>query len=256
MSATIEVIKLGGSVLRGRADLDLLVEEAERARARGQRVVFVVSAFAGTTDRLCAEARQLASQPDAASVVRLLATGEITAAALAVIRLCAAGFLARGADALDLGLRAAGSLLEGHLVDVDCEALWRALREVDAVVIPGFFARGPGGTPHLLGRGGSDQTALFLAHRLAAPCRLIKDTGALFRRDPRLDPTAQRFRRASWRTLLSVGDCVVQPAAVRFAERHGVCFALAPPTGPVATEIGPGPDELDPAPSLALGGAS
>ena len=61
------------------------------------------------------------------------------------------------------------------LADGVYEALQARLRERPILVVPGFVGRHEDGRLSLLGRGGSDLTALFLAARLGGKCRLLKD---------------------------------------------------------------------------------
>jgi homoserine dehydrogenase len=51
----IEVLKFGSSVLRSASDLHIAVDEIYRRWRSGRRVLAVVSAFEGITDKLMAE---------------------------------------------------------------------------------------------------------------------------------------------------------------------------------------------------------
>ncbi len=245
----IEVIKLGGSILRSPADLAIAVGEVRRAVAAKRRAIIVVSAFHGTTDQLLSRVERLFAEPDEACLARLLATGETASASFIGMQLLASGLSAQVLDTCSLGLRADGPLLDARLVDLDTEALYRQLAKVSAIVVPGFFGYRADGTPALLGRGGSDLTALFLADRLRCRCRLVKDTGALYTADPHRDPLASRYRQATWETVLRCGGEVVQPRAVRFASSRSLVFTLAAPGEESGTVIGPGPDVVESPPA-------
>jgi homoserine dehydrogenase len=94
-------------------------------------------------------------------------------AALLTLALCQAGIAVTILDAARLQLLATGPLLNAELSQVDELALRLALAQFSVAVVPGFMARSADGRTALLGRGGSDLTALFLAHRLkAGRCRL------------------------------------------------------------------------------------
>jgi homoserine dehydrogenase len=96
----------------------------------------------------------------------------------------------------------------------------------------------------LLGRGGSDLTALFLAQRLGAVCRLIKDVDGLYTSDPNHSAAAARFVRVSYATSRRVGGAVVQKKAIEFAERHRLRFAVSSVASGYATEVGPYADSM------------
>lgn len=243
-SSPIEVVKLGGSVLPDLSAFGLVAREARRVLAAGRRPFLVLSARAGVTDRLLASARAHAECPDEALLARLLATGETAAAALAGIVLEGAGLAAGVLCPRTAGFRVSGPSLEAAPVAVDKGAVEAAFDRADALIMPGFVGHDAHGRMALLGRGGSDLTALFLAHALDGRCRLIKDTGALFDADPNRHSGARRFIRARWRTAAARGGGLVQPASLRFAARHRLDFEIASTDGTVGTIVDQGPDIL------------
>src|SRR5207302_3593223 len=137
--------------------------------------------------------------------------------ALLVMALKRAGIPARIFDASEIGLRTVGSRLDAVPTAVDSARLASESRR-GVVVMPGFVGRGESGDTTLLGRGGSDLTALFLAHRLSASCVLVKDVDGLYTSDPAsiaLRPS--RFAQVSYETVARLGGPLVQLKAVRFA---------------------------------------
>jgi aspartate kinase len=77
-----------------------------------------------------------------------------------------------------------------------------------------------------LGRGGSDTTAVALAHALGADaCELYTDVSGVFTADPRLVPRARRMGRISFDELLEMCACGCPKPAMRsveFARTWGV----------------------------------
>lgn len=236
------VLKLGSSVLSCEADLDLAVHEIYRHLRRGERVVAVVSAIGRTTDALLQRAERFETQSPEA-VATLLATGESQSAALLVLALARAGTDAALFDASRLGLRTTGPRLDATLVDLDLDALESALDRHRVAVVPGFVGR-DAGCPTLLGRGGSDLTALFLAHRLGADCRLVKDVDGIYDRDPAQHPGALRYAQLNWDEAIAVGGRIVQPKAIAWARDAGVPFQVARLGDDSGTWVGGGPSAL------------
>jgi len=238
------ILKLGSSVLGGVVDLATATREIARSLAGRTEVIVVVSAFGDTTDRLCARARQVDRAAQGEAVARLVATGESEAAALVALALGAAGIPAAQLDPAEAGLRTRGPSLDGELVACDRARFERELARTPVVVVPGFVGRGARGATTLLGRGGSDFTALFLAARLDGCCTLLKDTDGLYTADPRRDRAARRFVTASWATALAIGGGVVQEKALHFAAASRLEFAIAAPGGHGGTRIGALEDRL------------
>jgi homoserine dehydrogenase len=243
-NAQILVLKFGSSVLRSEADLPEVVQEISRYWARGHQVIAVVSALGETTNALLSRAENICSKPPDAAVAALLATGEAESSALLTLALTRAGIPACVLDATEAGLRTNGSRLDSDLVGVDAVRLIKESSSA-VVVLPGFVGRGEQNETTLLGRGGSDLTALFIAQRLKGHCRLVKDVDGLYTSDPADSTvTAFRYTRAAYETAIRVGGRVVQQKAVRFAATHKLSFSISAIGAETLTEIGPFNDQL------------
>lgn len=227
MSGDLIVLKFGGSVLRDELHVRAVAEEVAGCVRRGSRVVAVVSALEGTTDALLAKAAAYSSSPNPFATAQLLATGELASAALLGLALDSIGVRAETLDAAGAGFRTEGEPLDSSPVAVDLPGVVDALGRVRAVVVPGFVGRDERGRTTVLGRGGSDLTALFLAQRLGASCRLVKDVDGLYEWDPSL-PGARprRYATLPWDEALALDGTIVQHKAVRWAREHKLAFEV------------------------------
>jgi len=244
VSRQVIVLKFGSSVLRTAADLPQAVHEIFRYAREGFGVVAVVSAFEGVTDRLLAQAKALGADPAHEVGVRglaaLVASGERESAAALQIALSRAGIPANVLDPLSAGLRVEGDGLAGSPVDLAAARLLALLDRGRVLVVPGFFGTDEEGGVSLLGRGGSDWTALFLAQRLGARCRLLKDTDGIYESDPNAGGAPpSRFERLSFQDALALKAPVVQEAALRFALAHCQAFEVARIGSGLGTAVGP-----------------
>jgi homoserine dehydrogenase len=241
----IVVLKFGSSVLRNENDLPAAVHEIYRWWRDGFQVVAIVSALGNTTDELNRRAHVACDQPNDELVAALLATGEAASSALMGLALNRSGIPATLLDAEQAGLTTDGSVLDANLTSVDTARILKALRD-GVVVLPGFVGRDRSGKTTLLGRGGSDLTALFLAQRLGAACRLIKDVDGLYTSDPnaRSGTSVARFVRVSYATAARVGGAVVQLKAIDFAERDRLRFTVSSVGSSRATDVGPHADSI------------
>ncbi len=242
----LTVLKFGSSVLRSEDDLPTLVQTVYRAVRRGQRTVVVVSALGDTTDDLWRRAHEVSDHPQAAALTALLATGEAQAAALAGMALNRAGLPTAVLDPGQIGLRTRGPLLDADPCDLDREAVYAALADHSVAVVPGFVGRAEDGAVSLLGRGGSDLTAIFLAHRLGArSCKLLKDTDGLYEADPcRPGPAPKRFTTLCWHEAGTLQVECLQAKAARYAREHRVQFEVGCCTAEQSTIVGDGPTRL------------
>ena len=185
-----------------------------------------VSAFAGETDKLYAEATALGASSQSRHAPRLIALGEDRSAALLAIACDVSGLNARIAGARQLSLHAGGPVDDAHPQSLDEQALKHALDEHDVVIVPGFVAIGATGEPVLLGRGGSDLTAVCVAHALGLDeVTLIKDVDGVYDCDPAIaGSAAKRFRLLDWALARKIAGKLLQPKSIDYAADRDVAI--------------------------------
>lgn len=238
MSRDAIVLKLGGSILCSEESLVTAVHEIYRYVRDGRRVVAVASARKGTTDRLDSEARRICPDPEPESYASLLASGEARSAAALALATHNAGLSTKLLDAHRLRLVTTGSPLDAEPAHLESRTLMAAIERCSVVVVPGFVGCGVDGAPTLLGRGGSDMTALFLASALGADCHLAKDVDGWYVGDPGGGLGTLRYRTLSWADAIARPAPVVQDKAVRLAARLGQRFTVGAVGSTCPTEVG------------------
>jgi len=242
--ATTTLVKYGSSVLRGPADVPRVVSDIYRRWRRGERVAAVVSAFRGRTDALLAMDDGLSrlAASGANSGALLTGVGEIESAAAVAAALERAGLPVRLVREDELGIVADGDPAEAEPVSVAPGVVRDALDAGAIAVVPGFVARSPSGRSVVLGRGGSDLTAIALADALGIEATLVKDVGAVYEWDPAegapSGPAPRAFERLSYAEALALSERVVQPRAIEHARRLGRGFGLVGAQSDVGTRVG------------------
>ena len=233
------VLKFGSSVLGHERDYPKVVQEIYRHVRDGEKVVAVVSALAGETDRLLEQGRRVGGDAAPAELVaRLARVGELHSAALMALALGKTGLRAVTLDPHEMGLVAEGSPLDSNLVALDAEAVWSRIDANDVVVLPGFIAdHGEVGVV-TLGRGGTDLSAVFFADRLDAHrVRLIKDVDGVYEEDPAKNPGALRFSHLSYAEAEHASSGLIQDKAIHAAEEWDVLIEVAALGSAEATTI-------------------
>lgn len=260
MSRRLSVLKFGSSVLRNEDDLYPVADEVRRHVDSGDRVVAVVSAIGDSTESLLERARSLngsngngsgllagrrnaiggfRSSGDAA-LAALLATGEATSAALLGLALDGIGVPFTVLDAGRVGPFTHGPQLDAEPYWFDCRAVNHALDARPVAILPGFVGRDDDGNFSLLGRGGSDLTALFAAHRLGASrCRLLKDVDGVYESDPASSASKpRRYLSLCWEDARALDGVLLQHKAIRFAHEHDIAFEVSACGGNPGTLVG------------------
>ncbi len=222
------VIKFGGSVLTSESALQRAVSEVYRFVRDGHKIVAVVSAFKGQTDQLLRLAGSYTQASSSSATPHLVATGEMRAATLLAMACERSGIVTRFRSAYEIGLIAEGEHLNANPIAIKPDVLRNDLAKVGLVVVPGYVAENQAGEPVLLGRGGSDLTAVYVARALEAPVRLYKDVDAIYDADPAtVGDQAKPYQALDWNEALKIAFPVVQNKAMRYAADHDMQVAVA-----------------------------
>lgn len=234
------VLNFGHSVLRSLSDYTEAASEIYRHYRQGYNIVAVTSAQGDQTDVLMAEARRIGPEGEARNLPELLQLGERRSAALLSLALERIGAPAFVRQARDLGLTATGDPLNAELTSLDIGQLMKDLKDHDIVVMPGFVAIGDKDRSVLLGQGGADYTALYVADQLGAPALLLKDVDGVYERDPREAGKAapQRYGRISYADLRRKAAPLIAARALDYAESVGQRFRIGSPGAPATTQVG------------------
>lgn len=215
------------------ADTDRIKNVAARVaeyHRRGDRLVVVVSAMAGVTDKLIKMAKEISPMPSEREMDMLLATGEQTTIALTAMALEALGVPAMSLTGAQAGIVTDGVHTKAKIKNITPRQVHALLDQGKVVIVAGFQGQTPEGQITTLGRGGSDLTAIALAAALKANlCQIYTDVDGVFTADPRVVPTARKIDEISYDELLEMagsGAKVMQLRSVEFAKKFGVVFEV------------------------------
>lgn len=222
------VLKFGSSVLERIEDYRTVAQEVYRHVRDCEKIVAVVSALAGETDRLLALAGEVGGAPAPALVARLARTGELHSAALLALALARIGVRACTLDPHEIGLVATGAPLDADLAALDAGAVHARFAEHDVIVVPGFTAGHEEHGVVTLGRGGTDLSAVFFAAQLGAKrVRLLKDVDGVYAEDPAANPAAERYGALGYELAAGASKGLIQPKAIEAAKAAGIAIEVA-----------------------------
>ena len=192
---------------------------------------------------------------------RVLALGELMATTLSTEWLASQGIGVRWVDACELLTSTPQrnrSERQGYLSAVCDYAPSAGLRArvdsvgADALLVPGFIAANGAGETVLLGRGGSDTTAAYLAAMLKARrLEVWSDVPGVFTADPRIVPEARLLTSLHYdeaQEIASTGGSVLHPRSIPPMRNSGIPIFLrctSRPTVP-GTTISPAIDDGEP----------
>jgi aspartate kinase len=224
------VQKYGGTSVANTGRIKNVANRVARYRARGDKVVVVVSAMSGVTDGLIRMARELMPLPSEREMDMLLATGEQTTIALTAIALHALEVDAVSLTGAQAGIVTDGVHTKAKIQNITPKQVHRLLDAGQVVIVAGFQGQTQEGQITTLGRGGSDLTAIALAAALNADlCQIYTDVDGVYTADPRIVAKANKLEEISYDEMLelaSLGARVMQSRSVEFAKKFGVVFEV------------------------------
>ncbi|MFP5246088.1 MAG: hypothetical protein ACLGH0_05295, partial [Thermoanaerobaculia bacterium] len=239
------ILKFGGTSVASPENILPIIEE----RLRTHRVVVVVSAPAGVTSALDAEAGRRGIERNSAEHDAILGEGERLAAPFVAELLRSRGINAVAVDATEVVRTDA--TFGGARVDLDVTRLLLSQKLAalgDAVpVIPGYVGATHDGLPTTLGRGGSDITAAVVGAALDADeVEIWSDVDGIFSADPRSARNArllQRLTHADALRLARNGAKVLHPETIPPLAQRGIRLSVRNTFAPErsGTEIGTRP---------------
>jgi len=216
---SVVVQKYGGTSVADASRIGNVARRIVATFAQGHSVCAVVSARGDTTDELVALAREITPDPPEREMDMLLSAGERISCALlamAIHRL--------GGDAVSLTGSQAGILTDtvhtkARILGIHPARVQEAMDAGKIVLVAGFQGVSTEKDVTTLGRGGSDTTAVALAHALGADvCEIYTDVDGVYTANPSLVAKARKIDHISYDEMLEMAAAGAQVLAVRAVE--------------------------------------
>ena len=218
------VQKYGGTSVGSTDRIKNVAKRVAHYRREGHRIVVVVSAMSGETNRLLGLAKELSASPDPRELDVIAATGEQVTIGLLAIALKEMGIPAKSYTGGQVRVLTDSAYTKARILEIDEAAMRKDLDAGTVVVVAGFQGVDREGSITTLGRGGSDTSAVALAAALKADeCQIYTDVDGVYTTDPRIVPEARRLDTITFEEMLelaSQGSKVLQIRSVEFAGKY------------------------------------
>ncbi|MDO4665997.1 MAG: aspartate kinase [Actinomycetaceae bacterium] len=220
------VQKFGGSSVADTASIRRVAGRIIATRNQGHQVVVVVSAMGDTTDELLDMAAELTTNPNSRELDILLTAGERISMSLLAMALTEMGAPASSYTGQQAGIHTDATYGHASITAMVPERIARAIKAGHIAVVAGFQGVNDNLDVTTLGRGGSDTTAVALAHALQADvCEIYTDVDGMFSADPRVVPSSHQLPAVRYEEALELaahGAKILHTRAVEFARRYNV----------------------------------
>lgn len=220
------VQKYGGTSMGTPERILNVARRVKRWHDHGHKVVVVVSAMSGETNRLLALAKAITETPDPRELDQMVSTGEQVTISMLAMALNSIGVAAKSLTGRQVGIQTDSSFTKARIEAINTDVLTENLDAGRVIVVAGFQGFDAEGNTTTLGRGGSDTSGVALAAALKADeCQIYTDVDGVYTTDPRVAPKAKKVDRISFEEMLemaSLGSKVLQIRAVEFAGKYQV----------------------------------
>jgi aspartate kinase len=220
------VQKFGGTSVGDPDRMRSVADSIARTIRRGNQVVVTVSAMGKETDDLLRLAREVSATRPGREMDMLITAGERKATALLCMALHDMGVDAESFTGSQAGFITDTTHTNAKILEVRADRIRESLERGRVPVVGGSQGVSTDHNVTFLGRGGSDTTAVALAHALGADvCELYTDVTGVFTSDPRVVASARKMDRISFDELLEMtANGCPKPAmrSVEYARTHGV----------------------------------
>ena len=221
----IIVQKFGGTSV-GSVERIGIVANIVAEASKSKKIIVVVSAMGGETNKLVKLANHFGENPDKREFDALVSTGETVSSALLAMALHSKGIKAKSYSASQISMRTTDSFSKAKILDVDADKILKVVDDNTIPIITGFQGITEGGDITTLGRGGSDTTAVAIAAQVGAKrCDIYTDVDGIFTTDPKVVSNAKKLDSITMEEMLELagqGAKVVQTRAVEFANKFDV----------------------------------
>lgn len=222
---SILVLKFGGTSV---ATTDLIKSAANIIKKEyklGHHIAVVVSAMSGTTNSLINYVNDVSVQNESEYDV-VVSSGEQITSGLMSLALNRIGIPSRSWQGWQLPILTYGSHKKAVIERIVPDKILEDFKEKKVAVISGFQGISSDDRVTTIGRGGSDNTAVFLASALKADrCDIYTDVDGVYTSDPKITPKVKKLDRISYEEMIemaSQGAKVLQTTSVESAMNKNV----------------------------------
>lgn len=227
MDFIVNVLKFGGTSVENVSAIHHCASLIKSTLHKNTKLVVVVSAMGSKTDELLKLAFAVSNTPPQRELDMLLSTGERVSCALLSIALDKIQVNSISLTGSQSGILTNKVHQHAEIIDIKHDRILSSFKTHDVVIVAGFQGVDPESKEiTTLGRGGSDLTAVALAHKLGARnCSIYTDVDGVFTMDPRYFKDAKTVPFMSWLTaykLSCAGAKVLHHRAAALALKNKV----------------------------------
>ena len=217
----LKVLKFGGTSVGSK---EAIIRSASiiSKLSKKYKVVAVLSAMSGETDRLINLTKLFSKNPNPYDYDNAISSGENVSCSLMSIYLNSIKIKSKSLMSWQIPIFTSDEHMKSRILKVDKNKIFKEFNNSDVLLIPGFQGINSKNEITTFGRGGSDTSAVAVAASLDAECIIYTDVEGVFTTDPNLVKNAKKISQISYEEMLelaSQGAKVLQTRSVELAMR-------------------------------------
>ena len=217
----LKVLKFGGTSVGSK---EAIIRSASIISkwSKKYKVVAVLSAMSGETDRLINLTKLFSKNPNPYDYDNAISSGENVSCSLMSIYLNSIKIKSKSLMSWQIPIFTSDEHMKSRILKVDKNKIFKEFNNSDVLLIPGFQGINSKNEITTLGRGGSDTSAVAVAASLDVECIIYTDVEGVFTTDPNLVKNAKKISQISYEEMLelaSQGAKVLQTRSVELAMR-------------------------------------
>ena len=222
------VMKFGGTSVAGIQKLKNIVNIVS-AEVKNHKVIVVLSAMAGETNKLQSYLDELGEQNSIESDL-VLTSGEQVTIGLLSSHLKAQGIKSIPLLGWQIPIITDNNHEKAKILKIDKKRIESYFENYDVIVLAGFQGINIEGNITSLGRGGSDTTAVAIASAIKAErCDIYTDVEGVYSTDPNIEKKAKKISKMSYEEMLemaSTGAKVLHTRSVELAMKNNLTLQV------------------------------
>ncbi len=219
-------MKFGGTSLGDVTKIKAAAVRIKREVSKGNKVVSVVSAMAGSTNKLIKLVNEISQTHERSEYDVVISTGEQVSAGLLSIALKTIGVKSRSWTGWQLPITTDELHSKASINEIKTEKLKKSIENGEVAILTGFQGITKENKITTLGRGGSDTSAVAIAAALKADrCDIYTDVNGVYTSDPRIVKNSVKLNNITYEEMLelsSQGAKVLQTRSVVLAMNYNV----------------------------------
>lgn len=229
----VVVLKFGGTILKDENDRLIVSNKVKKRIENGSKAIVVVSAMGRSKDPYATDTLlDYSNYLNKKDKDRLISLGEIISSLFLANQMAKENIKVHPVSEKELGIITNTDWGRGQVISLNPLRLNKLLTIYDVLIVPGFIGTNKNGDVVTLGRGGSDFSAVLVAHMLGInKVEFYKDVEGVLSGNPRYIKSPIKYDNLSYSQMLLLsenGAQILQRNSIIAGKKYNIELEVLP----------------------------